>query len=149
MKKIFFDLLSLFHLFEQEQNNRIMHRRGTFKPVQMTCNQCKVYGTEEYNYSITMIFSPKLRLDKMGFIIDHQAIDDIIQNLGLKGSCEQMQDAICEHLCGEFKKMKIPMWACKISIGAVLADGSQLQGWMHKTWAQKPKYLELLAIAQG
>ena len=77
----------------------IMTRRGMFNAKTSTNNQCKVKGHNGYNYTIKILVEGvKESLDNSDFIIDHVDIDQFIQKVGLKGSCESMHLQISSKL---------------------------------------------------
>lgn len=101
----------------------IMHRFGNFKPDTFTPNQCKVQGHDNYNYHIIMVFPANQQLDADDFIVDHAEIDQTIQNMVLKGSCEKMQGKICDRLKKFFAKKDIDLMAMKTIIKPVSQGG--------------------------
>ena len=66
-----------------------MNREGVFSPSKHTDNQCGKEGTMHYSYLLTIIVRNKL--DNKGFIIDHDELNNAIQNTEIFGSCEEMQ----------------------------------------------------------
>lgn len=72
-----------------------MNREGVFSPSKHTENQCGKEGTMHYSYLLTIIVRNKL--DDKGFIIDHDDLNNAIQNTEIFGSCEEMQRII--HNC--------------------------------------------------
>ena len=72
-----------------------MNREGVFSPSKHTENQCGKEGTMHYSYLLTIIVRNKL--DEKGFIIDHDDLNNAIQNTEIFGSCEEMQRII--HNC--------------------------------------------------
>ena len=72
-----------------------MNREGVFSPSKHTDNQCGKEGTMHYSYLLTIIVRNKL--DDKGFIIDHDDLNNAIQNTEIFGSCEEMQRII--HNC--------------------------------------------------
>ena len=101
----------------------IMHRKGVFEPDKYTSNQCKVEGHESYDYHIIMVFPGTQQLDINNFIVDHQDIDDTIQNMVLKGSCEEMHQRICDRLKKFFERKGIDLMAMKCIIKPVSQGG--------------------------
>lgn len=69
-----------------------MNREGVFSPSKHTENQCGKEGTFHYSYLLTIIVRNKL--DNKGFIIDHDDLNNAIQNTEIFGSCEEMQRII-------------------------------------------------------
>lgn len=98
----------------------IMHRKGVFEPSYHTPNQCKVQGHESYKYHMIMVFPANQQLDANAFILDHQDVDDTIQKMILKGSCEQMQQKICDKMKKYFSKRKIELLAMKTILKPVV-----------------------------
>lgn len=99
----------------------IMHRKGRFEPNKYTPNQCKVEGHESYDYHLIMVFPGTQELDINDFILDHQDIDDTIQRMVLKGSCEKMHQKICDRLKRFFEKKNIDLMAMKCIIKPVFS----------------------------
>lgn len=101
----------------------VMHRRGEFNPAQRTDNQCKVRGHHNYKYHLMFICDPKL--DKSGFLIDHQLIDDSIQEVDLQGSCEEMHLQLTQCFEKLMKKAKLykHIYAYKCIISPTLPNG--------------------------
>lgn len=58
-----------------------------------TKNQCAKEGHEVYNYELKVLFSSKTKLNENGWIIDHQHLDDAVQE-SIVNSCEIMSDDI-------------------------------------------------------
>lgn len=100
-----------------------MHRKGVFEPEKYTSNQCKIEGHDSYDYHIIMVFPAHQQLDANAFIVDHQDIDNTIQNMVLKGSCEQMHQKICDRLKKFFSKKDIDLMAMKCIIKPVTNGG--------------------------
>lgn len=92
----------------------ILTRRGIFRPSEFTNNQCKEYGWKEYHYQIAVVVDS--HLDRDGFIIDHQRIDNMIQGMKLSGSCEQMHNSICSDLQQLLTGHDVNLYACKTII---------------------------------
>lgn len=72
----------------------VIKRRGTFslEPVDSSRNQCFKVGHSLYNYHVIIAVIDKL--DKKGFILEHELIDNTInhKNSLIVGSCEQMHN---------------------------------------------------------
>ena len=78
----------------------ILRRKGTFRISEATDNQCKAKGhAAGYTYEITVVVD---KLDAQGFAIDHNEINDVIQNNPIKGSCEEL----CEQIFSRVEKLK-------------------------------------------
>lgn len=122
----------------------VMNRTGEFSPAAMTSNQCGKDGVAKYFYALKMVFAGTCRLDKDEFIIDHQAIDDLVNEIGLSGSCEQMQLRIKEKLVPFLcKEYGLPMLAYKCSLHAGKKDGP---AWMEFVSLKAPEYAACLAL---
>lgn len=77
-----------------------INRTGQFKVSTHTNNQCKSKNhVAGYKYHIIIVVDT---LDEQGFVIDHIEIDNIIQNIKIEGSCEE----ICLQLFNSIKKLK-------------------------------------------
>lgn len=94
----------------------VMTRKGHIVPSKMTSNQCKVEGHEDYDYIIKLVFPEFTKLDENDFLIDHQKIDDVIQNMFHKGSCERMHINICERMLKKLERKGLDIIAYKCSI---------------------------------
>lgn len=101
----------------------LMHRRGKFKPFQHTSNQCKGKYHSEYHYHI--MFLCNVKLDKNGFLLDHQLIDDAIQDIQLSGSCEEMHLTLKDCFDEVMKKSKLKrnVLAYKAIISPTIPNG--------------------------
>ena len=114
-------------------------RRGYFitKNTQES-NKCANQNQTTYKYIINIAFdSPKL--DDNGFIIDHNVIDDYIQGLVLKGSCEQMSDKIISKLKQELtRKYRV------VGIGLSLFTSKNTLAYITETWVTNLLYLSTI-----
>jgi hypothetical protein len=70
----------------------IMNRSGLFDLFNKSTNQCKAIGHRIFSYSVRITAGDKL--DKDGFIIDHQIIDNLIQSDVEANSCELIAKSI-------------------------------------------------------
>lgn len=113
----------------------LMTRRGNFKPARTTHNQCKEPGYMEYTYELRMVFDGAVKLDTNAFIVDHQAIHDMVTELGLAGSCEEITARILTALDTFMALEGIPMLACRCTVKPVDPNA--------------PAYLERIHIAEG
>lgn len=101
----------------------VMNRTGKFYPAKMTPNQCKAPGHSQYNYHLRMVFAGDAKLDQNNFLLDHQEVDDLVQGMMLKGSCEEMNQKITARLAKLMGAKAIPMVACKCTIRPMIPDG--------------------------
>jgi hypothetical protein len=102
----------------------VMNRRGTFAPSRFTDNQCKGYGHNKYAYALNMAFiGNKKSLDGNGFLLDHIDVDNMVQRMSLKGSCEEMQLRLMTKLDTLMKGKELFMAACKCTIQPVDDEG--------------------------
>ncbi len=118
----------------------IMRRVGNFIPENMTSNQCGKEGVTNYTYNIVLLL-PSV-LDSDGFCIDHDKLDQTIQNCCIQGSCEEMQIQIFKAIKGVCKlnKVKFFGYACTI-----FPKGENLDLPANITYTQgKRKYLNYL-----
>lgn len=122
----------------------ILNRQGEFKPSMMSSNQCKGWGHSNYHYLLQLVFDGTLKLDENSFIVDHQAIDDVVQNLVLKGSCEQMHLKISRLLVPTMIKKKLPLLACKCTIRPTLDPKGP--AWLQYVLLKDDKYAPCLAL---
>lgn len=122
----------------------ILNRQGSFQPSAMTKNQCKGWGHGNYYYLIQMVFDGKVKLDDMAFIVDHQAIDDLIQEMVLKGSCEQMHQKIAKLLVPTLIKKNLPLLACKCTIRPTLDP--QGPAWLQYVLLKDESHAPCLAL---
>lgn len=76
----------------------LLKRKGKFKlePVDSSRNQCFEVNHSLYNYVVIMAVIDKL--DRKGFIIDHEVIDKTISKTLIVGSCEQMHNIMHKSL---------------------------------------------------
>jgi hypothetical protein len=125
-------------------NCYVMNRRGTFNTKKPTHNQCKVKGHKTYHYEVAMAFSPRVKLDENMFIIDHQDVDNCIQNCVLNGSCEEMHLEISEALRKLFKSREIPVIGMKAVIYPDLPAGAANLSYI---WVS-PKHSNVLPLLQ-
>lgn len=122
----------------------VLNRQGTFYPAKMTTNQCKVLGHSKYYYLLQMVFDGKLKLDENSFIVDHQAIDNLVQELVLKGSCEQMHQKIAKLLVPTLVKKNLPLLACKCTIRPTL--DTQGPAWLQYVLLKDESHAPCLAL---
>jgi hypothetical protein len=122
----------------------ILNRQGEFNPTDMTNNQCKGWGHGKYFYLLQLVFDGTLKLDDNAFIIDHQDVDDLVQNIVLKGSCEQMHMKIAKKLIPTLVKKALPLLACKCTIRPTLDP--QGKAWLQYVSLKDDKYAPCLAL---
>jgi hypothetical protein len=122
----------------------VMNRTGEFEPSGMTANQCGREGVGKYFYALKMVFEGACKLNEDDFIIDHQAIDDLVNEIELAGSCEAMQlrikNALVPFLC---KQYGLPMLAYKCTLYAGKKTGP---AWMEYVSLRSPEYAPCLAL---
>lgn len=122
----------------------VMNRTGKFEPDYYDDNQCKAKGHLEYHYHIKLVFEGACKLNDDGFIIDHQEIDDVIQNLGLQGSCEEMHLDIRKKLIPALTEhFGLPLLACKCVIHPTKTPGA---AWLEYVSLKDKASLPLLAL---
>lgn len=122
----------------------IMNRTGEFEPKFSTDNQCKVAGHTKYHYHLKLVFDGKCKLNADQFIIDHQLIDDLVTQLGLAGSCEEMHLHIRRELIPMLTKDHgLPLLACKCVIRPTKKDGA---AWLEYVSLKSPEYAPCLAL---
>jgi hypothetical protein len=68
----------------------ILNRKGNFKTTE-SLNQCKDVGHNNYFYHLQIVTKG---LDKDGFVIEHQEVQDAIEAAQLYGSCEELSKKI-------------------------------------------------------
>jgi len=117
-----------------------MTRNGEFFRSENTPNQCKVKGHMRYEYQLVLVFDPRLRLDKDGFIIDHAELDDCIKKLELSGSCEEMHKHVFSGVRKLMRKKSIPLRGYK----AIIKPFPAGQAHMEYLWSHSPRYEKLL-----
>lgn len=101
----------------------VMHKRGQFRPSKFTKNQCKSQNHDNYFYHI--IFVTDCVKDKNGFILDHNLIDQSIQNSKIKGSCEEMHDIIMQIFLEKVTPLiENNVYAYKCILSPTLPNGS-------------------------
>ena len=98
----------------------VMTRTGRFRPLENTDNQCKGWGHSEYHYTLKLLFDGSAKLNDKSFLIDHQDLDDAIQDIELVGSCEQMHKQINEKLVPLLARKNLPLLVCKCVIRPTL-----------------------------
>lgn len=123
--------------------NYIMERKGFFKSFKSSDNQCKGKGHLNYSYQIKIAFSRKCLLDKSYFLIDHQHIDDVIQKITFKSSCEVMHQNILKELKLLFYNKKLNILAIKTTIKPIKPEGMAELTYIYSL---KKDYLIFLSI---
>lgn len=125
----------------------VMKREGSFTPGYSTYNQCKTYGHRKYRYQIIVSFGTSCKLDGDNFLIDHNLIDDTIQDLVLAGSCEQMHEKIYVAVRRLLTRKRLIVTGVKCTIKPVLSvsdsmgpDSTELT----HIFTRSPVYLTLL-----
>lgn len=83
----------------------VLTRKGTFTINAFTSNQCKAKGHTSFLYKIKITCDSKL--DDHGFVIDHQIIDNVVQNTTHVGSCEQICEVLHKRLLAVLELRKI------------------------------------------
>ena len=98
------------------RSNCVISRRGILNAKgSKTDNQCAKRGHETYQYEIRVLFDPATKLDKSGWIIDHQLLDDAIQKAQID-SCEIMSKQILDAVEALLRKKKLRCIAIKLRI---------------------------------
>lgn len=120
----------------------VMNRLGTFTPIGSQDNQCVNTGEKVYDYFVRLVFDGTMQLDEKEFIIDHMEVDQIIQSLTLRSSCEAMTKHISDSLRMVFSGKKIPLLALKVR--ATAADGRRKAAWLEHSWTKDDVLLPLL-----
>ena len=92
----------------------VMTRQGTFIPEDMSPNQCGRQGVTDYTYEIKCVLKDKL--DFVGFCIDHDHIQESIEQTTIEGSCEEMQKLIYKKVRKTFTRQNVKLlaYSCKI-----------------------------------
>jgi len=85
-------------------NFPLITRIGIINATTQTNNQCRAVGHKTYYYEVAVLFKEDVTLDENKFIIDHQLIDDAVQQVQID-SCEVMSKTILDNvqalLCGK------------------------------------------------
>lgn len=119
----------------------VMSRRGHFTAEGITNNQCAVPGHPKYQYRFKLMFEGDMPLDQRAFILDHNEIDEFMQNLLLSGSCEEMQKLIEMELPDMMRERSIPLVAFRC---AIIADPTA-PAFLEFAWARSQKDERCLA----
>lgn len=82
-----------------------MIRRGKFELNYSSENQCKDVGHKNYSYICECTFPD--RLDENGFIIDHNVINESIQDSVKSTSCEEIVAIVVNNLVELFDEENI------------------------------------------
>jgi len=123
----------------------IMNRTGSYRPSQMTSNQCKEPGWPEYTYALKMIFPGDMKLDANDFIVDHAEVDSMVRALAPKGSCEDMSARILTALDQFMHSRGIPMVACKC---VIRPSDPTAPAWMERIHVTSGAHVEALRLLQ-
>lgn len=67
-------------------------RKGTYEPYSASMNQCKDIGHGKYGFEVVAAFGPEL--NENGWLVDHNDINNAIQDFEIEGSCEEMHKQI-------------------------------------------------------
>lgn len=78
-----------------------------------TKNQCAKEGHEVYRYTLKVLFSSDVTLNKNKWIIDHQLLDDAVQKT-VVDSCEIMSDNILNNIEKVLKRNKLTCIGIKL-----------------------------------
>ena len=78
-----------------------------------TKNQCAKEGHEVYRYTLKVLFSSDVNLNKNKWIIDHQLLDDAVQKT-VVDSCEIMSDNILNNIEKVLKRNKLTCIGIKL-----------------------------------
>lgn len=119
----------------------IMTRNGQFIRSKDTPNQCVKVGKQIYEYEIKLLFHGNIELDKNGFIVKHEEIDEIIQKLNLSGSCEEMHKTLSKAI-SQFFQFKLIGY--KAIIKPPLYKNEVLIASLDYCWVNNPILLPLL-----
>lgn len=92
-----------------------MCREGTFKTKNHLKQQCGIVEIKEYSYMFIGLFDYNIN-EKTKFIIDHNDIDNFINNLKLEGSCEEINKKLAVSLTNFFRRKKVVTNAFKMTI---------------------------------
>lgn len=76
-------------------------------------NQCAKEKHEVYQYTLKVLFSSTTKLNKTGWIIDHQLLDDAVQQT-VVNSCEIMSDSILNNVEKVLKANKLTCIGIKL-----------------------------------
>ena len=98
-----------------------MHRRGWIYSRQATDNQCKAPGHDKYHYHVILACSETL--DEDDFIIDHNTVNQYIQRIKVRGSCEQIHKAIYRAVRKAFAQTVTNLYLYKCILSPSLPNG--------------------------
>lgn len=126
------------------QSYFILNRRGRIVPAKMTNNQCTEPGQKEYFYQMGLVFSGETKLNDNQWIVKHEDIDAMMQNLGHVGSCESMQLRIVKHIVPWLVKQGLPVLAYKCTIKPV--DDADANPGIQFVTFKDPSYAHCLAL---
>lgn len=101
------------------QSISLITRNGIISTNKSTSNQCGSVGVYIYEYELKILFSNKAKLDKNGFLIDHQDIDDAVKKVKI-GSCEEMAERILSEIEKLLNSKEIPFFGLKVKIQPLL-----------------------------
>jgi hypothetical protein len=105
----------------------IIHRKGRIETSFNTDNQCKDVGWRYYYYHVTIATEKR---DHQNFVIDHEEINNLIQELVIFGSCEDIAHTIYEAIFNAIKGIQ----AFKCCISPVQDKGP---AYMEYVWFDK------------
>lgn len=80
-----------------------------------TDNQCAKKAHEVYQYTLKVLFTSNVKLNKTGWIIDHQLLDDAVQKT-VVDSCEIMSDSILNNVEVVLKENDVTCVGIKLQI---------------------------------
>lgn len=80
-----------------------------------TPTQCAKEKHEVYQYELKVLFNPSTKLNKNGWIIDHQYFDDVVQK-AIVDSCEIMSEHILDNVENVLKVNKLTCVGIKLRI---------------------------------
>jgi hypothetical protein len=122
---------------------RVITRIGhlTFPHLQ-TRNQCKAPGHRDYRYELKVSCGWGTRLDKLGFIIDHQHLDSAVQNIELD-SCERMGAQIISQVSRTLISRRVPYTQIHLRLQPILNSGEEMKAFFEIFHRRRFSWLRL------
>lgn len=114
----------------------IIHRKGKLETSFDTDNQCKEVGWKHYYYHVTIATKKR---DKQNFVIDHERLDTIIQEIVINGSCESIVHEVYKAVSREMKG--IQAFKCTVSPTQHKGPSYMEYVWFNKKDVHSYKYL--------
>lgn len=95
-------------------------------PDNATSNQCKTTGHTDYRYELQVHCGMGTKLDRDGFIIDHQHLDNAVQKVHLS-SCEKMGAEIISQVSRVLLLKDIPYQKISLRLQPVLNQQEEVK----------------------